>query len=117
MTARGRNSGGGQATDSGSGGLARAITNSVKLQHMLKAEVVKTTDAAFFKLRYAKQRFGNIADTCACLIKNVNPLMRMLTMLGTDWAKAVLECFNPSSLLLLALTAEFAAAAMQFIRA
>ena len=102
--------------DSGSGGLARAITNSLKLQHLLKEQLVQETDQVF-KLRYAKQRFGTIADVCGHLIRNVNPLRRMLAGLDTEWSLGVLAFFTPSYLLLLALVAEFSAAAMRFVRA
>ena len=106
----------GSSEDNGSGGLARAITNSLKLQQLLSEEVARETDKTVSKLRYAKQRFGTIADVCGHLVRHVKPLVRVLSALESDWARSVLAFFSPSNLLLLALVAEFSAAALRFIR-
>ena len=116
VTAYGNNDKSGSSEDNGSGGLARAITNSLKLQHLLSEEVAQETDQKVSKLRYAKQRFGTIAEVCGHLVRHVKPLIRVLSVLDTAWAHSVLAYFTPSNLLLLALVAEFSAAALRFIR-
>lgn len=116
VTAYSSNGSRGGQEEEGGGGLARALTNSVRLQHMLKEEFVSRTDK-MFSMRYAKQRFGSIADICGHLIVHVKPLINLLLKIDTAWSRQLLrESFQPPQLLLLALTAEFAGATMRFVR-
>ncbi|CAE7264756.1 unnamed protein product [Symbiodinium sp. CCMP2592] len=99
------------------GGLARALTNSLKLADLVEKESAEQTDHLVSKMRFAAQRFGSLTEVAGHIVRNTKVLITALTKVGNQWANNLLHtCFRPKKLLLFALIAEFGAAAMRFIR-
>ena len=110
------------------GGLARALRNSPRLYNKFKKEQtawVDSLDDMLTKMStfsFAPQRFNTVCELSSLVIRNLNPIFRMLTQLraGNDevgkWAEGLMQCFDSRSLLLLSLTAELSSVATRYAR-